>query len=159
MDLLKEVYDMKETVGHKIAQANKKIKANGGDIENDDIEMIDELTHSLKSLVTTCAMLEAEEGGYSERYAPMWNPGITYGYAGREGRAGGGGGYSREGYSREGYSREGREGRNRYSREGRAGYSRAGDMTDQLRQMMDEAPDEMTRMEIKKLMDRMENQR
>ena len=159
MDLLKEVYDMKETVGHKIAQANKKIKANGGDIENDDIEMIDELTHSLKSLVTTCAMLEAEEGGYSERYAPMWNPGITYGYAGREGRAGGGGGYSREGYSREGYSREGREGRHRYSREGRAGYSRAGDMTDQLRQMMDEAPDEMTRMEIKKLMDRMENQR
>ena len=157
MDLLKEVYDMKETVGHKIAQANKKIKANGGDIENDDIEMIDELSHSLKSLVTTCAMLEAEEGGYSERYAPMWNPGITYGYAGREGRegrAGGGGGYSREGYSR-----EGREGRNRYSREGRAGYSRAGDMTDQLRQMMDEAPDEMTRMEIKKLMDRMENQR
>ena len=116
MDLLKEVYDLQETVGHKIAQANKKIKANGGDIENDDIEMIDELTHSLKSLVTTCAMLEAEESGYSERYAPMWNPGITYGYAGREGRegrAGGGGGYSREGYSREGYSREGREGRNR----------------------------------------------
>ena len=163
MDLLKEVYDMKETVGHKIAQANKKIKANGGDIEHDDIEMIDELSHSLVSLVKSCMLLKAEEEGeYSERYAPMWNPGITYGYAGREGRegrAGGGGGYSREGYSREGYSREGREGRNRYSREGRAGYSRAGDMTDQLRQMMDEAPDEMTMMEIKKLMDRMENQR
>ena len=162
MDLLKEVSDLKETVGRKIAQANKKIKANGGDIANDDVELVDELSHSLKSLVTTCAMLEAEEdGGYSERYAPMWNPGMAYGYgyAGREGRAGGGGGYSREGYSREGYSREGREGRNRYSREGRAGYSRAGDMTEQLRQMMDEAPDEMTRMEIKKLMDRMENQR
>ena len=134
MDLLKVVYEMKETVGQKLAQANKKIKANGGEIGNDDMEMVDELTHSLKSLITACAMLEAEEngGGYSERYSggysgmPMWNPGITYGYAGRE-------------------SRE--------------GYSRAGDMTDQLRQMMDEAPDEMTRMEIKKLMDRMENQR
>ena len=42
MDLLKEVYDLKETVGHKIAQANKKIKANGGDIANDDVEIIDE---------------------------------------------------------------------------------------------------------------------
>ena len=30
---------------------------------------------------------------------------------------------------------------------------------DSLRKMMDEAQDEMTRMEIKKLMDRMENQR
>ena len=162
MDLLKEVYDLKETVGHKIAQANKKIRANGGDIADDDVRIVKELSESIGNLVTACVMLEAEEGGYSERYAPMWNPGITYGYAGREGRegrAGGGGGYSREGYSREGYSREGREGRNRYSREGRAGYSRAGDMTDQLRQMMDEAPDETTRMEIRKLMDRMENQR
>lgn len=151
MDLLKEVYDLKETVGHKIAQANKKIKANGGDIANDDVEIIDKLTHSLKSLVTTCAMLEAEEdGGYSERYAPTWNPGITYGYAreGRERREGREGGGSYGGYSR-----------NRYSRENRNGYSRNGDMTDQLRQMMDEAPDEMTRMEIKKLVERIESQR
>ena len=148
MDLLKEVYDLKETVGHKIAQANKKIKSNGGDIANDDVEIIDKLTHSLKSLVTTCAMLEAEEddGGYSGRYAPMWNPGIAYGmdhrnsYENRDGYSGNRGGYSR----------------NRYSRETRNGYSRAGDMADQLRQMMDEAPDDMTRNEIRKLMEKME---
>ena len=148
MDLLKEVYDLKETVGHKIAQANKKIKANGGDIENDDIGMIDELSHSIKSLVTTCAMLEAEEdGGYSERYAPMWNPGISYDHMGRE---------TRENYSRDGSGTHGGYSRNRYSRENRNGYSRTGDMMDQLRQMMDEAPDETTRMEIRKLMDKME---
>lgn len=145
MDLLKEVYDLKETVGHKIAQANKKIKANGGDIADDDVDIVDKLSHSIKSLVTTCAMLEAEEEGYSERYAPMWNPGVRYGYAGREGREGGG--------------NYGGNSRNRYSREYRNGYSRGGDMTEQLRQMMDEAPDETTRMEIKKLMDRMGNQR
>ena len=148
MDLLKEVYDLKETVGHKIAQANKKIKANGGDIENDDIGMIDELSHSIKSLVTTCAMLEAEEDGYSERYMPTWNPGISYGMDRRNGSS-----YeNRDGYSgnRGGYSR------NRYSRENRNGYSRTGNMTDQLREMMEDAPDEMTRMEIKKLMDKMD---
>ena len=147
MDLLKEVYDLKETVGHKIAQANKKIKANGGDIANDDVEIIDKLTHSLKSLVTTCAMLEAEEDdGYSGRYMPTWNPGVTY-------RRDGGNSFdNRDGYSgnRGGYSR------NRYSRENRNEYSRTGEMSDQLRQMMEEAPDDMTRMEIKKLMDKMD---
>ena len=152
MDLLKEVYDMKETVGHKIAQANKKIRANGGDIATDDVDIVDKLSHSLKSLVTTCAMLEAEENGEGYSGAP-WNPGMPYGYA-REDRAGYGraGGGSSGGYSRNRYSRENRNGY-------RDGYSRAGDMADQLRQMMDEAPDEMTRMEIKKLIDRMDNQR
>ena len=149
MDLLKELYDMKETVGHKIAQANKKIKANGGDIANDDVDIVDKLSHSIKSLVTTCAMLEAEENGgeYSERYAPMWNPGISYGHMGRE---------TRENYSRDGGGNNGGYSRNRYSRENRNGYSRTGDMMDQLRQMMDEAPDETTRMEIRKLMDKMD---
>ena len=72
------------------------------------------------------------------------------GYA-REGR-----GYSNEGegYSREGrgYSREGRG----YSREGR-GYSRKGDMmTEQLKALMEDAPDDMTRQELKKLIERLE---
>ena len=145
MDLLKELYDMKETVGHKIAQANKKIKANGGDIANDDVDIVDKLSHSIKSLVTTCAMLEAEEdGGYSGRYAPAYNPGVTYARDGRDN------------YSRDGSGNNGGYSRNRYSRENRNGYSRTGDMMDQLRQMMDEAPDETTRMEIRKLMDKME---
>ena len=151
MDLLKEVYDLKETVGHKIAQANKKLQANGGEIDGGDIDVIDKLTHSLKSLVTTCAMLEAEvdDGGYSGRYMPTWNPGITYG---RDRRDGGNSYENRDGYSgnRGGYSR------NRYSRENRNGYSRTGDMHDQLREMMEDAPDDMTRMEIKKLMDKMD---
>ena len=149
MDLLKEVYDLKETVGNKIAQANKKIKANGGDIMNDDVDMVDKLSHSIKSLVTTCAMLEAEEddGGYSGRYMPAWNPGVHYSrehgnsYDNRDGYSGNRGGYSR----------------NRYSRENRNGYSRAGDMHEQLREMMEDAPDDMTRMEIKKLMDKMDH--
>ena len=146
MDLLKELYDMKETVGHKIAQANKKIKSNGGDIANDDVDIVDKLSHSIKSLVTTCAMLEAEEDddGYSGRYAPAYNPGVTYARDGRDN------------YSRDGSGTHGGYSRNRYIRENRNGYSRTGDMMDQLRQMMDEATDETTRIEIRKLMDKME---
>lgn len=38
---------------------------------------------------------------------------------------------------------------------GNGGYSRTGDTREQLRQMMEEAPDEQTRMEIRNLMERM----
>lgn len=150
MDLLRELKELKETIGNEIAQANKEIKKSGGDLNTGDIEMIDKLTHAMKSLATTCAMLEAEENdGYSERYMPM---GPYYGgaYSGRN-----------DGYIRErngsgnygGYSRN--EGR--YSRETRNGYSRGLDWSEHLRTMMDEAPDEATRQDIKKLMDRMAN--
>lgn len=152
MDIIKELHDLTETVGNKIAEANKKIRKANGIMDMSDIEIVDKLAHSVKCLVTSTAMLEAgEDGGYSG-HGPVYYPGEAYGYSGREmrddGYSGNRGGYSRND-SR--YSRE-----NRYSRNS---YSRTGDMTDQLRQMMDDAPDEMTRMEIKKLMDRMENQR
>lgn len=151
MELIKEVAELKETVGNKIASANKKIRANGGNIDETDVNLIDKLSHSLKSLAAVCKMLEEEEEGdegYSGRYMPF-NPG--YGYS-REGRgySGEGSGYSREGRGYSGYSREGRG----YSRNG--GYSRTGDMTEQLRQLMDDAPDDMTRQEIKRLIERME---
>ena len=146
MDIYKELCDLKETIGNEISQANKEIKKAGGDLNTGDIEMIDKLTHTMKSLVTTCAMLEAEESnGYSEGYYPM---GPYYGresYGRKDGYSGNYGSYARND------SRYGRENRNR-------GYSRGTDWSSHLRQMMDEAPDEATRMDIKKLMDRMGQQ-
>ena len=157
MDVIKELYEMKETIANEIGEANKRIRQAGGKLNAGDVDIIDKLAHSMKSLATTCAMLEAEEEGYSGqgysgqgysgRYAPMWNPGITY--SGRRG-------YSRD--NGNGYSGNYSRNDGRYSRDGR-GYSRTGDMSEQLRQMMDEAPDDMTRNEIRKLMDRMEGQR
>ena len=143
MDLLKELRELKDTIGHEIAEANAEIKKSGGDLNTGDIEMIDKLTHSAKSLITACAMLEADDG-YSSDYMPM---GPYYGGTRRYSYARTGGNYG--GYARND-SRFGRENRN-------GGYSRGMDWNDQLRQMMDEAPDEATRMDIKKLMDRMAN--
>lgn len=137
MDMLKEVRELKDTVAHEIAEVNQEIKKSGGDLNTGDVEMIDKLTHSLKSLVTVCAMLEAEEDGYSEDYLPT---------------------YSRNDNSRRSYRRTGGNYGSYARNEGRymrPGYSRAMDWNDSLRQMMDEAPDEATRMDIKKLMDRM----
>lgn len=160
MELINDLYDLKEIIGHKIADAKKKLQKANGTMDVSDIEIIDKLTHTMKSLVSTCVMLEAEEdSGYSKYAGPVYHPDTTYGYAGRRGERRDDG-YSREG--RDGYSgNNGGYSRNGYSRENRNGYgySRTGDMTEQLRQMMDDAPDEMTRMEIKKLVDKMENQR
>ena len=149
MDVIKDLKEMKETIAREIAEANDRIRKSGGDLNAGDVEIIDKLTHSMKSLATTVAMLEAEEG-YSENWGPYgYEGGQGGGYSGRErrnGYSGNGGGYSREYRGR--YSREGR---NQYGR-----YSRDDGMMDHLRMMMDEAPDEQTRMEIKRLMDKMD---
>ena len=129
MDVIKELREMEQTISREIAEANQRIRESGGDMNTADIEIIDKLTHSMKSLATAVAMLEAEDGdSYSNgRYNTRNN--------GRDGYSGNTYGY-------------GRERRNNY------GYSRNGSMQEHLRQLMDEAPDEQTRMEIKRLMDR-----
>ena len=129
-NIIDELYETKEAVGYEIGEANKRIKNAGGKISTADLDVIDKLTHTMKSLVTTCAMLEAEESGYSESY-PMPMGGSSYGRNDR------GMSYA----SRRNYTRN--------------GYSRTGDTREQLRQMMDNAPDEQTRMEIRNLMERM----
>ena len=101
MDIIKELHDLTETVGNKIAEANKKIRKTNGIMDMSDIEIVDKLAHSVKCLVTTTAMLEAGEngGGYSGHYGPAYYPGESYGYSGRErrddGYSGNRGGYSR----------------------------------------------------------------
>lgn len=136
MDFLKDLEELKEYVAGEIGKANKRIRQNNGGITTGDLDIIDKLAHSMKSLATVCAMLEAEEGGYSE-YA---------GYAGR--------GYSsRRGERRDGYTgnRNGMSSRER--RDG--GYSRA-DIREHLSDMMADAPDDTTRMEIRRIIDRMD---
>ena len=154
MDLLKELREMKETIATELAEANQRIRKSGGDLNTADVDIIDKLTHTMKSLATTCAMLESEEGysGYGSYYS------------GREEREGGssreyrGGGSSRE-YRYDGMS--GRNNRNSYgnsyANRYNRGYSRNGDIMEHLHMMIDEAPDESTRMEIKRLMDKLNN--
>ena len=142
MDVIKELVDMKDTIAQEIAEANERIRKSGGDLNAGDVEIIDKLTHSMKSLATTVAMLEAEEGG---GYSHGWTQTPYYGGDRRTGYSGNYGGYSRN---------DGRYSRDTRSMGGR--YSRDDGMMEHLRELMDEAPDESTRMEIKKLMDKMQ---
>ena len=65
---LDTLYDLCETVSKELETANEKINASGGELSAGDLEYLDKLTHTMKSLKTTIAMIEAEDRGYSGRY-------------------------------------------------------------------------------------------
>ena len=131
MDLMKDLEELKGFVGREIEKANNRIRQNNGGITTGDLDIINKLTHSMKSLVTICAMLEdEEEGGYSGR-----------GYAYRRGER-------RDGYTGNRNGTNGREGRT-------GGYSRV-DIREHLSDMMADAPDDTTRMEIRRIIDRLD---
>ena len=87
---LETLYDLCETISHELEDVNTKIRSAGGGMSAGDLELVDKLTHALKSIKTTIAMMEAdeEEGGYSNRYSRTYYPRMSYAdgvrsYAGR----------------------------------------------------------------------------
>ena len=98
MDYMNDLHELCETISREIGDANEKIRAAGGKLSGGDYDTIDKLTHSLKSIKATIAMME-DEDGYSNRAYPM---GGSYRYS-RDGssyRDGMGGSYrSRDGRS------------------------------------------------------------
>lgn len=143
MEHLKALKELCETLSKELEKANDKIRASGGSLTPADVEFVDKLTHSIKSVKTTIAMMEAEDEDGQGSYMPgSYMPG----------------GYSRYGrpeYSNAGRRNPRRDGMGRYSRE--RGYSRDGDMLSELYDLMEKAPDERTRQEMQRMIDRMES--
>lgn len=146
---IKTLYELCETISRELEDANDKIRKAGGKISAGDVDYIDKLTHSLKSIKTTIAMMESEEddGGYSGRYMPMYGGGMSYERGGSYARGRGSnarrdsmGRYSGRGYSR-----------NR-------GYSYADGMEDLLTEMKEMMGDltEEKRHEVQRFVDKME---
>ena len=136
-----DLEELCETLGHKITEANDKIRMSNGDITGGDLEYVDRLTHALKSIKTTMAMMDAEDGGYS-----------------RDGMMYGGGRYSGTSYARGRGSYARRDSMGRYSRN--RGYSRDGEndeIVEQLREIMQDAKDERTRQEFQKFINKVES--
>ena len=131
-----------------------------GKLSMSEIQYVDILAHAKKNLLKGEEMYEDMDGGYSERvdgYSRYSNEGGSYARGrGRNAKRDSMGRYSRE---RGGYSRErgsyARGGDGRYSR-----YSMDGEgMVDELRELMENAPDERTRMEMQKMISKMEQMR
>lgn len=137
MDYIKDLHELCETLSEAIREANEKIRNSGGKLSAGDTAYVDQLTHALKSVKATIKMMEEE--GYS------WN--YPYSYADRN-IPYHGGSYAVRRNAR-------RDSMGRYS--GEQGYSRNGGMVEELRGLMQDAPDERTRQEFKRFIEKIES--
>lgn len=141
MDYTKDLHDMCEVISEEISEANRKIQQGGGKLSAGDIDYIDKLTHALKSIKTTIAMMESEDG-YSGRYMPVY--GTTYQRGSRNS--------NRRSYR----GPQRRDGMGRYSREDGYSYDDGiAEIVEEMRGMMDTLPDEKRR-EVERFVNKMD---
>ena len=132
MDYVKDLHELCETLSREIGEANDKIRSAGGKLSAGDLDYIDKLTHALKSVKATIKMMEEE--GYSGY--PYW-----------------GGSYADRGpYHGGSYA-----GRRNARRDSMGRYSRDGGMMEELRGLMEDAPDERTRQEFQRFISKIES--
>lgn len=151
-----------EAVVKTLAKANRKIEETGGELTAGDVDYVDKLTHALKSIKTTLAMEE-----YADDYSND-SMGGSYGRGSYRGNGsynrGSGERMYRDGESYEGGSYARGRGRNakrdsmgRYSSERGYSYDDAkSEMIEKLHEVMESAPDETAKREVKKLVEKME---
>ncbi len=156
--LYEDIEQMCYTLSDELAKANMKVEKAGGELSAGDLEYIDKLTHALKSVKTTKAMLESEmeEGNssYDNNRGGNSRDGRSY-RNGNSSRRGGNSSYDMMGGS---YAR----GRGRYSRRDSMGRYSDGssyaneDMVSELRELMEVAPNEKTRLEFERFIQKIE---
>lgn len=136
-----ELYELKEKLMDELKEYGAKDEMTAG-----TLDVVDKLAHTIKNL---CKIIEDAEYSEASGYGSYEGGGSMRGgsYA-----RGGQGGYMRGGSS---YAR----GRGRNARRDAMGrYSTDNEMiTDQLRDLMEEAPDMKTRQEIERLVKKMES--
>ena len=129
------IYELKEMLCKELEEYGTK-----GELSAGTLDIVDKLAHSIKNLDKIIESYEEDEGSYA------YDDGMMYEGGRSMNRRGGS-------YARGRGRNANRDSRGRYSSEG---YSRTGDMVEQLRDMMREAPDDRTRQEIQRLVTKME---
>lgn len=149
-DLYENLEQLCETVADEIAEANEKVKSSGGKLSSGDVEYLDKLTHMLKSIKTTKAMMDAEEG-----YSSDYDGGNTMNMNGGSYARGRGRNARRDSMGR--YSSEGRSYNSRMmDNRSYDGMSYDGDMVSELRELMEEAPNKHIRQKFQQFISEIE---
>ena len=131
MDIMKELETLCDVLSDKLSEKTRKVKSGG--MSDGDLDTIDKLTHALASVKKIMAFME-DEGEYSGYYpAGSYRDNYRGSYRG--------GSYKRDRMGR--YSSE-------------RGYSR-NDLADKMRDLMHDAPDDRTRQEIQRMVEKLEN--
>ena len=132
MDIMKDLETLCGVISDKISEKTRKIKNSG--MNDGDLETIDKLTHSLASVKKIMAFME-DEGEYSGNYPMSYRDSYRGSYRGGSHR------------------NQRRDSMGRYS--GERGYSR-NDLADKMRDLMMDAPDDRTRQEIQRMVEKLE---
>jgi hypothetical protein len=155
---LDTLYALCEALFEELEDYKKKIEKSDG-MSAGDLEAVDKLSHALKSIKTTVAMMESqEEDGYSGHYMPYWG-GMAYAQGDNRGgssNARGGNPNTRGGGNSNARGRGGnvrRDSMGRYS--GNDGYSYTDEFESAIHEAMSVAPDERMREKLKRIMDEM----
>lgn len=141
------LYELKEKLMDHLEEYSKK------DLTGSNLEIVDKLSHTIKNL---CKIIEDMEEAEGESYAMDGMGGGSYrsSYA----RGGRGGSYRGGNYSRRGMSyADGRGRGSNAQRDSMGRYSSADEYMDDLRDLMESAPDQKTRMEFEKFIRKMES--
>lgn len=142
-DKIEMLHELCETLTEELEEINEKIQKSDG-MSAGDLEAVDKLSHALKSVKTTIAMMEADDG-YSNRY-----DGRSYGDGMGDGRS----------YNDRSYARGRGRNANRYmdGRYAPRGYSYADGMDsvlEEMRGMMADLPADKQR-EVRQFIEKME---
>lgn len=122
-----DLAELCEITGKELGEAIEKVRKGGGNVSPGDVDYLDKLTHMMKSIKTTMAMLDAE-GDYGVSY----DNGMNH-MSSRMGRS---------------YARK-RDSMGRYR-------SYDSGIMHELKELMNEAPDERTRQKFSKFISEME---
>ena len=158
------LYELCETISMELESCNEKIRQANGKLSPGDIDYLDKLTHTMKSLKAVIGMLEAQDSGYSGHFwdgryyfdggNSMEGSSNRGSYEGASGRGSYEGGSSNRGS----YGRGRNANRDRMGRYAERGYSRADaeeDFRTEIEELMNKAPDEQSRKKLEKLMQEM----
>ncbi len=154
---LDTLYELCETISMELESCNEKIRQANGKLSPGDIDYLDKLTHTMKSLKAVIGMLEAQDSGYSGHF---WDG--RYYFDGGNSMDGssnrgsyGNGSYEGGSSNRGSYGRGRNANRDRMGRYAERGYSRADaeeDFRTEIEELMNKAPDEQSRKKLEKLM-------
>lgn len=141
-----ELYELKEKLCEELEDYNEK------ELSKTNLDVMEKLAVTIKSLGKIIEMYDEEEG-----YSSMGGS-YAQGRGGSRGgnRGGNRGGRSNRSYEGGSYARNGRR-RDLMGRYSREGYSRGDEMIAELRELMEDAPDEKTRKEFERFISKVEN--
>lgn len=136
---LETLYDLCEMTFKELEATKRELEGNGGQLDEQHVEYLKDLTETMKAIKCIISMIEDEEEGYSGGY--YYDDDMSMVRGGRGGRS------NRGSYARRGSYERGRSGRRGYAR-----MESRDDFMDEIEELIEKAPDEATRKKFERML-------